>query len=105
MEQSASVPLRHHLHSSTKFDTIMSKREKLLWKFIHNPKNIQFHELETLLGQFGFYRIKTNAGSHLKWENAEKKLYYAAPRQNPVKKAYIKNLIDLLSKPFNLENT
>ncbi len=82
----------------------MSKHEKLLWKFIHNPQNIQFHELETLLGQFGFYRVKTNSGSHMKWYNPEKKLQYFAPRKNPVKPFYIKNLIELINQSFNLKN-
>lgn len=82
----------------------MSKREKLLWKFIHNPKNIQFHELETLLAHFGFQRVKTNHGSHMKWHHDGKNLSFQAPRKNPVKEVYIKAFIRILKADFNLNN-
>lgn len=80
----------------------MTKHEKLLLKFILYPKNIQFHELETLLRQFGFHRIKTNAGSHMKWQNIQKDIRFSAPRKNPIKPAYIKKLIRMLNQYFTL---
>src|SRR3989338_6688645 len=80
------------LQNSINFDTILMKREKLLQKAIVQPHKIRFHELETLLKQYGYKRIKTNAGSHFKWFNAEKDLPFRCPYQNPIKPIYVKEL-------------
>lgn len=70
----------------------MTKRDKLLLKAIEQPHKIQFYELETLLRQYGYERIKTNAGSHFKWYNQEKGLPFGCPHKNPVKSIYVKRL-------------
>jgi hypothetical protein len=80
----------------------MPKGEKLLQKAEQNPKNVRFNELDTLLQQFGFEKIKTNAGSHFKWRNKEKLITYMCPRKNPVKSVYIKQLIKILKTHFNI---
>lgn len=78
----------------------MSKKEKLFRKVQRSPHNIQFHELETLLSQFGFEKVKTNAGSHMKWIHLEKNIEYGAPRKNPMKPVYIKRLVSVLETHF-----
>lgn len=74
----------------------MSRLFKLLNKCRQNPKNVRFHELETVLKRLGFARVKTHSGSHFKWKHAQRPLWYSAPRQNPVKSIYIKGLINLV---------
>lgn len=78
----------------------MTKRNKLFAKAINNPKNFKFRDLEALLNQFGFKRLKSNAGSHFKWRNEQKLLTFMAPRNNPVKTIYVKNLTRLLKVYF-----
>ena len=82
----------------------MSKKEKLLKKAIDQSKDFKFEELNILLKHFGFKKIKTNTGSHFKWRNNEKCITYMAPRKNPVKIIYIKNLVKILKIHFNLKN-
>ena len=82
----------------------MTKREKLLQKALKAPKDFRFQDLESLLRQFGFRKIKTNAGSHFKWRHTEKMITYMAPKKNPVKQIYIKNLLKLLKVHFNLSS-
>lgn len=74
----------------------MSSKEKLFLKALQNPKNISYQELETLLKQFGFKKVKTNAGSHFKWRHTEKNITYFAPRRNPMKSIYVKQLTTIL---------
>lgn len=79
----------------------MTRIRKILARFRNNPKNVHFHELETVLEQLGFVRITTNAGSHFKWEHHLRPLWYRAPRQNPVKSIYIKGLLSLVDDHFS----
>jgi len=74
----------------------MSKKEKLLQKALTNPKDFTFQDLETLLGHLGFRRIKTNAGSHMKWKNYENGTSFRAPYHDPVKRPYLKKLTKLI---------
>lgn len=78
----------------------MTRPHKLLAKFRNNPKGVHFRELETVLEQLGFVRIKTNAGSHFKWEHYENFLNYGAPYHNPVKAAYVKRLLQIIDTHF-----
>ena len=80
----------------------MSKKEKLLERLGTLPNDFRFDELETLLNQFGFAQVKTNAGSHFKWKNQEKNILYAAPRKNPMKRIYLKQLLEILEIHFNI---
>ena len=53
----------------------MSKKDKLLLKFLENPprKDLTFKELSTLLNSFNFKKIE-GAGSAVKFYNKEKDL-------------------------------
>ncbi|MFZ1709311.1 MAG: type II toxin-antitoxin system HicA family toxin [Anaerolineae bacterium] len=42
----------------------MSQRKKLLEKLRHNPKNVRFEELETLLVQHGFQLVRVTGSHH-----------------------------------------
>lgn len=74
----------------------MSKKEKLFKRLQQVPSDFTFHELTTLLNYYSFEKQKTNAGSHFKWKNTEKNITYSAPRKNPMKKIYLKQLLDIL---------
>lgn len=80
----------------------MSKKDKLLERLQSLPSDFRFEELQTLLQQLGFTQIKTNAGSHFKWKNMEKNILYAAPRKNPMKIIYLKQLIEIIEIHFNI---
>jgi hypothetical protein len=78
----------------------LSKKEKLLLRLKLIPSDFSFQELEVILKQFGFAHKKTNAGSHFKWFNERKNILYSAPRKNPVKKIYLKELVNILEIHF-----
>jgi predicted RNA binding protein YcfA (HicA-like mRNA interferase family) len=78
----------------------LSKKEKLFLRLRTIPSDFSFQELETILKQFGFKRKKTNAGSHFKWFHEDKNITYAAPRKNPMKKIYLKELVNILETHF-----
>lgn len=79
----------------------MTKRQKLLDRLNTLPNDFTFNELEVILKQYGFIKVKTNAGSHFKWRNSEKNILYAAPRKNPIKKIYLKQLLEILLTHFS----
>lgn len=71
----------------------MSKKEKLLQRFLNQPKDFTFDELISLLGYFGFTsnnKGKTS-GSRIEFENIELGLKYLAHKPHPEKviKAYV----------------
>ena len=80
----------------------MSKKEKLVKRLKGIPSDFTFSELETILNQFDFEMVKTNAGSHFKWRNIKENIVYVAPRKNPVKKIYLKQLVEILKIHFNI---
>lgn len=51
----------------------MTKREKLIERFLSMPSDFHFDEMVKLLGYFGFYPVKTGktSGSRVKFENPE----------------------------------
>ena len=51
----------------------MSKREKLIDRFLSMPSDFHYDEMVKLLGYFGFSEMKKGktSGSRLKFENAE----------------------------------
>ena len=50
---------------------VISKRNKLLKRFISEPSDFDYHELVKLLRYFGFYEVKTGktSGSRVRFEN------------------------------------
>ncbi|MEO0551692.1 MAG: type II toxin-antitoxin system HicA family toxin [Bacteroidota bacterium] len=51
----------------------MSKKEKLISRFLSMPSDFHYDEMVKLLGYFGFYEIKIGktSGSRVKFENEE----------------------------------
>ncbi len=51
----------------------MSKKEKLIGRFLNMPSDFHYVEMVKLLGYFGFTEIKTGktSGSRVKFENKE----------------------------------
>ncbi|GAB2474567.1 MAG: type II toxin-antitoxin system HicA family toxin [Cytophagales bacterium] len=51
----------------------MSKKEKLLARFLEMPKDFHFDEMVSLLGYFDFYEVKKGktSGSRVRFENEE----------------------------------
>ena len=51
----------------------MSKKEKLIGRFLNKPSDFHYDEIVKLLGYFGFTEIKTGktSGSRVKFENKE----------------------------------
>jgi hypothetical protein len=51
----------------------MSKKEKLIDRFLSMPSDFHYDEMVTLLGYFGFYEVKKGktSGSRVKFENEE----------------------------------
>ena len=51
----------------------MSKKEKLIDRFLSMPSDFHYDEMVKLLGYFGFYEVKKGktSGSRVKFENAE----------------------------------
>ncbi len=50
----------------------MSKRDKLVARFLKQPTDFHYDEMESLLGYFGFEAVKKGktSGSRIKFENA-----------------------------------
>lgn len=57
----------------SKVGTKMTKKEKLLARFLSNPPPTDFkwHELVTLLNRFGYRELTGSGGSHNKFYNPE----------------------------------
>ncbi|MCG8305892.1 MAG: type II toxin-antitoxin system HicA family toxin [Cytophagales bacterium] len=51
----------------------MSKKEKLIARFLSMPSDFHYDEMVPLLGYYGFYEVKKGktSGSRVKFENAE----------------------------------
>lgn len=51
----------------------MSKKEKLVARFLSQPKDFHYDEMVKLLGYFGFEEVKKGktSGSRVKFENSE----------------------------------
>ena len=70
----------------------MSKKEKLLKRFLHIPikKDLTFSELETLLLTFGYIKLE-GSGSAVKFFNKEKNslINLHKPHPNDILKVYL----------------
>ncbi|MFT5661720.1 MAG: hypothetical protein ACI9TV_002367 [Sulfurimonas sp.] len=70
----------------------MSRKDKLLKKFLHIPikKDLTFSELETLLVVYGYVKIEGN-GSAVKFFNKEKDslINLHKPHPNDILKTYL----------------
>ena len=69
----------------------MSKREKLIERFIKMPKDFHFDEMVTLLGYFDYQPVKKGktSGSRVKFENsASIPILLHKPHPNGIMKIY-----------------
>lgn len=93
----------------------MSRKEKLLKRFLDLPKNFTYDEAVKLLNDFGFYQVKTGktAGSRVRFLNEaypEYPIKFHKPHPGNILKPYIleiikENLIDCkLIKEVTNEN-
>lgn len=78
----------------------MGRKEDLLAKLKHNPKNVPFEELDKLLGWYG-YQCRNTGGSHYFYK---RKGYPALtiPRHKPLKQVYVKKAIAALESCIDL---
>lgn len=81
----------------------MSKKDKLLLKFLENPpkKDLTFKELNTLLISLGFIKIE-GAGSTVKFYNKDKDLLINLHKPHPsdILKVYLIKQIQNKLKEF-----
>ena len=81
----------------------MSKKDKLLLKFLENPpkKDLTFKELNTLLTYLGFIKIE-GAGSTVKFYNKDKDLLINLHKPHPsdILKVYLIKQIQNKLKEF-----
>ena len=80
----------------------MSQREKLVKRFLEEPKDFHFDEMTKLLGYFGFYEVKKGktSGSRVKFINdAGLVLLLHKPHPSGIMKRYqlkqIKEMLEL----------
>jgi hypothetical protein len=72
-------------------ELVMTKQEKREQRIGLNPTNVSLQDFENLINQYG--RI-TTCGSHFKAMIGDDKLPYK--RENPMKFAYVKNLLKII---------
>jgi hypothetical protein len=78
----------------------MSRIAKLLERIRNNPKQVSFHELQTLLLAFGF-TLRGSGGSHHVFvrQVAGRKVRLVIPYRQPhVKVAYVKDTLELIDQ-------
>lgn len=73
----------------------MSKRSKSLAKLRQNPRNVRYHEIETILLGLGFEKIP-GKGSHTKFVLGDHVI--TVPFENPLKPIYIKLVLQALEE-------
>lgn len=78
----------------------MSRQEKLLKRFLNQPKNFTFDETVSLLRMFGFYEVKTGktSGSRVRFRNdiLQKEFRTHRPHPQNIMKQYQLNDIKTL---------
>lgn len=57
----------------------MTKKEKLLARIINNQKNVRFEELEGLILNHGFEKVRSKGGSHNAYIKNDKILTVVRP--------------------------
>ncbi len=79
----------------------MSKKDKLIKRFLAMPSDFHFDEMVTLLGYFGFYEVKKGktAGSRVKFQNENNiPILLHKPHPNGILKRYqIKQIKEFLN--------
>ena len=80
----------------------MSKKEKLIVRFLSMPSDFHYDEMVTLLGYFGYYEVKKGktSGSRVKFENEEEvPIILHRPHPSGIMKMYqmkqVKEILEL----------
>lgn len=69
----------------------MSKKDKLITRYLSMPSDFHYSEMVTLLGYFGFYEVKKGktSGSRVKFENDDGvPIILHKPHPNGIMKKY-----------------
>lgn len=78
----------------------MSRKEKLIIKFLNNPQSLKYKHIARILSYLGFEKISIR-GSHCKWNHAGLKIYFIIPLHgNECKNIYKKNIAKIIQKYF-----
>ena len=77
----------------------MTKREKLLKRIRHNPRNVSFQDMRTLLEAFGFELDRTRGSHHsfVGWVG-EQKVSLVIPYKQPLKAIYVRRALELIGE-------
>ena len=70
----------------------MSKQEKIEQQIRNNPTNVSLEDFEALINMYGYIKEK---GSHPKARIGNETMPYK--RENPVKPAYVKDLLQIIN--------
>ena len=71
----------------------MTKKDKLLNKIKHNPRNVTLEEFEALIEDYGYIK---KGGKHPKARIGSSTMPYK--RESPVKLCYVKELLRLINE-------
>jgi predicted RNA binding protein YcfA (HicA-like mRNA interferase family) len=71
----------------------------ILEKIKGNINNVSIKDFETLLSQYWFIK-KRQKGSHAHYYNKEKHIFFAFPQRKPIRKCYIKILLNLINENY-----
>ncbi len=74
----------------------MTRKEKLLKKFLRNPESLRFNEIETLLISFGFKKVRINGSHHRYKHRLLRDLLTFPVHNNDCKKEYKIELVKLI---------
>ena len=71
----------------------------ILEKIERNINNVSVNNFESLLNTFWFIK-KRQRGSHAHYYNAKKHIFFAFPHRKPVKKIYVKTLLNIIKENY-----
>ena len=81
----------------------MPTKKKLYEKIKQNPTNVTYEELKSLVLSCGYELRKGGGGSH-RWFRQEGYPPIHFPEHRPVGKVYVKEILGILEKYFNLDD-
>ncbi len=75
----------------------MSNIEKIIFKMKNQPSGIRLEEAEKVLKYYG-YELDRQKGSHKQYLNKETGNLITIKRENPLKKAYIMDILNRIGE-------
>ena len=83
----------------------MSQWDKLLWRILHLSNDLRFEEIRKVLEYFGFVMDgKSHGGSHRTFRKKDRRPF-TIPQKSPVKKAYVKQVRDIVEMELKYEES